>query len=498
MGARISVTIIFTHQRRARLVRTARYFQKFPASTDQWDSSEKQGHVLLKSNAHESSGRALTDTGVETAIRSLERSTATIEKQCQLLEAQKRALEHIKTRHAGEGWSVGHDQQQRRATIEKAQLDFEVNELAESLKLQLKTSRKDVDGAVLSLPSSLERLLERDDRQLDWLHKVLPHITGADSNDDITEEVNRLCEALTCLNAQEVRLRIDTAFEQCTRFSGSSSNGEVDYAAASERLHKQRDSLRQELEELLKEIDGLATMAVDAQYRVPITRELKTSKVTSDMETARWSKYVAAALQHLTARLDALGAHADHLHAHQNAVKDVSAAFDAVLAFSTTTSKQDIQSAVQSPTTPIAKGLKPLRLVQANFSEPQDPTSQLLRHFEICGTEESDRPHLSRTLARTANERHESLTELSRNTERFISDLLAESIFKANSDSRDLLRAVYSYSQYSSLRIVDRDVEAGLADLEVRTQDLGARMRDMDFDDIAGVIKRKQKAILQR
>ncbi|KAK4548150.1 hypothetical protein LTR36_010019 [Oleoguttula mirabilis] len=436
---------------------------------------EKQAQYAAKDPNATSSGRPLSDNDFEAAIASLEASSAAIAKQCQLMEAQKDALQTFKSRHGSEqGADQARAQRQKQLAREKSQLDFETEELTDVLRSRLRESSKQADAAVSALSGSVEKVFEKDDRLLDGLQKLLPKLADVGASAEVEVEVERLCQALIALTSQVIRSRIDDAYRSAAGPRQSPQNG---HDSSSE---KQQVSLRAELEELSGEIDSLATMAVDSQYRQPIMRELKNSKTDSESDKARWGDYVLATLQYLTARVEELDDHYHDLHAHYRALRNVTAALDGVVA-SPTPSKA--QPSLRSPATPMARGLKPLRLVQANLSE--DPTSQLLRHFDIRTADPNDTSKLATTLERAIHERQDRLGELGGGTERTLSDQLGQTMRKADRDVEDLLGAVYAHSPYGTVRLVDAGIQAALEGLEEKTQDLGQQMRSLDIDGLA-------------
>merc|ERR1712070_49362 len=259
--------------------------------------------------------------------------------------------------------------------------------------------------------------------------------------------------------------------------------------------------LQAELDELTGEIEGLATMAVDGKYRHPILRELKTSQSDAEAESSRWNDYVLGTLQYLTTRAQTLDDHATHLHSHQDAINTVARTLEGVAKVEETArERQRIQKrdSISLPSTPIARGLKPLKLVQANFAEPQDAISHLLRQLDVRSAPDlSDAEKLSRMLGETLKERESSLRELEGDTELGFAIQLAETLAKADANVSDLLGAVYKHSPFGSVNLVEGNIEEGLGRLEGRTQELGEEMRRIDVDQVATQARKTQARFLQ-
>lgn len=450
-------------------------------------------HRLASANPVVWAGRPLTDVEIETAITSLEVSTESLAKQCQLLEAQKRSLLELVSRHASDSESErAQVQRTKDLAREQAQLDLEIDQLSESLQSRFRASNTQVDATTAGLPSGIERVLEKDDRLLDGLESLLPRLASGNSDQDILTEVEGLCQALIQLSGREVKARLDTAYQAAAHGHSSQANGQT-RDAVSDGLSTQRDSLRAELDGLTGEIDGLITMAVDIQFRVPISRSVRAGQAETEMERAQWSEYLTTTLQYLFLRSESLVEHVDHLHAHQNALQHISSALDSTM----TTRERKTQRPGQpmSPTPSSQKGLKPLRLVQANLSEPQDPTAQLLRHFDIRVSDPHDTVKLAEVLHQTLAERQKRLTHLSQSTEHNVADQLAETLSKADHDVQDLLATVYAPSKSSSIKLVEEEIQGGLDLLELKTQALGDEMRQLSLDSITKSMQSKQEII---
>ncbi|KAK0943651.1 hypothetical protein LTR29_004823 [Friedmanniomyces endolithicus] len=452
---------------------------------------------------HGSPGRPLSDGDFEAAIASLEASTVAIDKQCQLLETQKQALTELKARNASRDGSTAARDRSKKLLREKAQLEFAVDELADALQSRLQASSKQIDVTVSSLPLSIDRILEKDDRILDGLEKLLPKLSDTDADQNAGEEIDRLCQVLTLLSAQEIRLRIDDAYRASAGSPPTKPNGQTTEAEQQQRI------LRLELDELSQEIDNLATMAVDTQFRAPILRDLQATKCEAETDRARCGEFVSTTLQYLTTRLIALEQHSQHIHTHQRAIAELTSALETTTRTppsAPTTSQQTRQAAQQtappqsSPATPTssAKGLKPLHLVRANFSEPADHVAQLLRSFEIRVGDTTDTDKLAGTLELAARSRRVRLIQLRESTERAVSEQLAETVGKADGDVEDLLQALYAHSTFGTVGLVDPEVAGGLVRLERRTQGLGEEMRRLDGDGIARVVRERQREVLGR
>ena len=436
------------------------------------------------------SGRPLSDEEFEHAISSLESSTAAIDAQCQIMEAQKRALLDFKARNkTSDDRAARFDslKPQHKLARDKAQLDLEIGQISSALHERLRSSMAQAENASTSLPSKVERLLEKDDRLLDGLQKIVPKLQGNESDSQGLDQVEKLCHAFTVLEAKAIRTQIDATYKR--NLPGSITNG---HASPNDQEHQ---AVRAELAELSSEIDGLLTLVAENYYRAPITKRLGSARTESHGEAARWSEYLGSTLHYLASRLESLNEHFQHLHAHRAALAAVSQTLDKTLAAPSAKS----QDAPQTPTSKFAqaqKGLKPLRLVQANLPEAPDASAQLLRHLDIRQPDTADVAKLSQNLHNVKLERHDKLTTFASNTDESLTKLLGESLNRADVDARDLLSAVFAHSQYGERRLVDEDVQRELDVLEGRTQTVGEQMRHLDVDGLASDVRKLQRTIL--
>lgn len=449
-------------------------------------SYEKFGLSSSRHQAPPSVSRPLKDADFESAIVSLEQSTAAIEEQCRLLEAQKQALAEFRTHNERKTPAEPATVDQRtKLTREKARLEFDVSEMSDFLQSQLQASAKQADVAVAGMTSGIDRMLEKDDRLLDGLQKLFPRIADTGSNGNEARDVERLCQTLTVLLAQDIRTRIDTAYK------AAAQDGANDM---SDKQRRQRDGLAAELEELAADVDSLASMAVDSRYRTPLSRDLAASKSDAENEKYKWAEYVTSTLIYLTARLEALSDHCQQLHAHQRAVQHVSATLQAMQAAANKRNKHSRTESTKSN----VKGLKPLRLVQANLSESQDPAAALLRHLDIRSADLSDQNRLAEVLEDAQQQAQVRFDEQSERTERAISHNLGQSLNKADASLRALTSRLFSnVAADGTVELVDPAIKIDLDALEQTTDLLSEKMRQIDLETIIQDVKIGQRRILQ-
>ncbi|SMR54274.1 unnamed protein product [Zymoseptoria tritici ST99CH_3D1] len=460
---------------------------------EELDFYEKHG--IETTDLDPPAGRPLSDTELEAAIDSLEASTAAIERQTKILETQRLALKKLQSQNANqETISSVREKRQTKLARHRAQIDFDIDELSGAASGRLRSTLKQSENATSLLPSQTERSLERDDRLLAGLSKLLPRIADSSLEKDESADVEKLCSALTSLCIQEIHARMDrmhheTIAEQPHRQQGASEQG------LSDQQIKQREAARSEIQELEREVEGLVAIVVDQQHRQPLKKGLLSAGADIQVQRAQWSEYTVTALLYLTSRLDAIVDHVQHLHSHNNALHAVSDALEETAAKRPAGTNKTTDSTNGDKAN--GKGLIPLRLVQANRSEPQDPAIHLLRQLDIRVPENSTMAKLMETLESALRERRKRLDQLGESTEHAVTESIAQSLAKSDVDLQHLLAAVYANSKYATTRLVDEDVQTDLDELESRTQVLGSQMRELDIDAIARAVNKRQAELVQ-
>lgn len=465
---------------------------------------ERQGGSAVSDSVPH--GRPLDDDELEAAIDSLEASTAAIDRQCQIMEQQKVALQKLKSQNTHSDSSfLAQEKRLQKYTREKAQLDLEIDELSATTKDRLRTCMKQTDATTGSLDASLNRLLEKDDRLIDGLQKLLPKLADTALDRDETQEVEQLCATLTDLSVSSIRSRLDSTYRQTlleyTRRQKSPS------MTLTDQQTKQRETLRAELEELGGEIEGLVTIVIDNQYRKSLKSGLTSARSEGHAQKAKWAEYTVTALVYLKDRLDAISGHVQHLHAHRAALRSISRTLEEAIAVT----EQARPGAVNNntPSTPTnrdrtnaAKGLKPLRLVQANISETQDPVISFLHEHNIRvgggePTATADLSKLTPLLDAAISNQTATLDALQKTTEETMTTSILQSLAKSDADLHALLSAVYASSPYGEIKMIDAQTQAALEELEHQTQCIGDEMRELDIEGIARAVKRKQEEALK-
>lgn len=227
----------------------------------------------------------------ESAIDSLEASTAAIEKQTAILETQRDALRRLQQLNR-EPSSTLTDNDERRSSQAraKAQLDLETKELTESVQQRVNVTRRHADSSLNLLKTSSHRQLDKDDRLLDGLQKVVVKLAPLESSEKQLPDFTALSRALVKLESKIIKDRTNAIYLEAL---GSLANDNGDFEHQSNAQAAQEAyALAEELESLISEVDSILDMTISRRYRAPIINALKLSDAQAQLEQQSWLEYV--------------------------------------------------------------------------------------------------------------------------------------------------------------------------------------------------------------
>lgn len=384
---------------------------------------------------------------------------------------------------------------------ERAQLDLKIDELRQMIANNLRSRLREGDSIASGVPSHLDRILQKDDRLLDGLQKLIPKLLETSADADDAASVEQLCSALESISAKAIRSRLNAIYRNSLSVYRQKQNGQP-RVHLSEQQKLQRETLRNELAELGSEIDGLVSIVVDGQYRKPLKQGMLSAQTEYSVQKMRWAEYVVSALAYLSTRLESIHNHTERVYGHNSALQAVSALLDDTSESSSR--KAEVSNSTNSASADPAngRGLKPLRLVQANLAEAQDPSFQLLRHHGLSLNEDDSASKLLTVLSDTLAERRDRLADASRATEQTLSSTIATSFAGTQQDLENVLKGVHANSRFSAIRLVDDRVQRQLDALEHDTSLLSDQMRDLDLEQVSRALSSKQaeavKALARR
>ncbi|KAJ5674888.1 uncharacterized protein N7477_004822 [Penicillium maclennaniae] len=213
--------------------------------------------------------RPFLEDDIRTAIKSLESSTNTIQKQTEIFSRQCETLKSQLRRQ-------GHLDQERSRDIRRLRKKHEAgsqnttiaaNELADELETRFRNAMDKTGAANKRILSSLSAQLKQDDKVLASLESL---ISGTKSNGSDASAVKRTADLSAMLaetTAQEIHYRLDRLYLETIQWSMSDYSQE---AVENDTLL----ALEEELESLYPEIEVLAEMSTKQQYHEPILQEI--------------------------------------------------------------------------------------------------------------------------------------------------------------------------------------------------------------------------------
>jgi hypothetical protein len=165
--------------------------------------SKRHAHITQTNyKIHKSNGvsRPMQEPDFESAISSLETSTAAIEKQTAILEAQRDALRKLQQLNS-EHTSIVSDNDEKRSTQlrTKAQLDLEASELTENIQQRVNVTRRHAESSLNLLKTFSQRQMDKDDRLLDGLQKVMFKLAPLESSEKRLVDFKSFSHALVKL-----------------------------------------------------------------------------------------------------------------------------------------------------------------------------------------------------------------------------------------------------------------------------------------------------------
>lgn len=208
------------------------------------------------------------------------------------MEAQRDALAKLQTLNREPVLDVSESDQKRSSQARtKAQLDLETNELTDLIQQRVDTTTRWADSSLALLKSSAQRQLDKDDRLLDGLQKVMVKLAPLDSSEKHMPDFNTLARALVKLESNIIKDQTNVTYlESLKQLEGESDNMEHQSNA---QAAQEAFALSEELEILLTEVDSVLEMVVNKQYRAPIVTALKQSDTLARLQQKSWLDYVS-------------------------------------------------------------------------------------------------------------------------------------------------------------------------------------------------------------
>ncbi|CAC9887255.1 unnamed protein product [Aureobasidium pullulans] len=427
----------------------------------------------------------MQETDFENAINTLEASTAAIEKQTAILEAQRNALRKLQAINQEPVSAISESDEKKSSQARtKAQLDLETNELTEAIQQRVGVTKRHAESSLTLLKTSSQRQLDKDDRLLDGLQKVMFKLAPLESSEKQLPDFNLLSNALVKLEGKIIKDRTNATYiETLNSLAGETDGFEHE---SSGQAVQEAYALAEELESLITEVDSVLEMTISRRYRAPIVNALKLSDAQAQLEQQSWLEYLAQKTEDLASCTQ------DTL-AYTSAISHVSDTLAQTLPPPTQPpSRLDRKQSVRGPSP--KKNMNPI----LHRQEAKDPALEILGYHGIRIPVESgtDGEVVSQALRSAIFERQSRLQDLQRSTEQSVAAQVAESINMANGELQNLLGVLYAHSPYATVHLADSKAKDRLEHLDHEIEGLGDGIKRLDVDRLAEAEQTRLSAAL--
>ncbi|THY67651.1 hypothetical protein D6C97_00728 [Aureobasidium pullulans] len=434
----------------------------------------------------------MQETDFENAINTLEASTAAIEKQTAILEAQRNALMKLQALNQDPVSTISESDQKKSSQARtKAQLDLETNELTEVIQQRVGATKRHAESSLNLLKTSTQRQLDKDDRLLDGLQKVMFKLAPLESSETKLPDFNLLSNALVKLEGKIIKDRTNATYIQTLNNLAGETDGfeHDDNAQAAQEAY----ALAEELESLITEVDSVLQMTISRRYRAPIVNALKLSDAQAQLEQQSWLEYVVRTLHELAQKTEDLASCTQDALAYTSAISYVSDALAQTLPPPTQPpSRLDRKQSVRGPSP--KKNMNPILHRQG----VKDPALEILGYHGIRIPVESgsDGEVVSQALRSAIFERQSRLHDLQRSTEQSVAAQVAESINMVDGELQNLLGVLYAHSPYATVHLADSKAKDRLEHLDHEIEGLGDGIKRLDVDRLAEAEQTRLSAAL--
>ncbi|KAI5243924.1 hypothetical protein E4T43_04066 [Aureobasidium subglaciale] len=423
----------------------------------------------------------MQECDLEAAINSLEASTAAIEKQTTILEAQRDALVKLQTLNREPDFILSENEEKRSSQARtKAQLDLETTELTDEIQQRVNVTRRHAESSLNMLKTSSQRQLDKDNRLLDGLQKVMFKIAPLESSEKQFPDFNTLFRALVKLESNVVKNRTNNTYLETLESLAHETNG-FEYQSNAQTAHEAYE-LAEELQSLITEVDSVLEMTISRRYRAPIVNALKLCDAQAQLEQQSWLEYVVRTLDELAHKTEDLAACTQDALAYTSALDHVSDALvETVPPLTQPPSRLDRKQSVRSHSP--RKVANPILHRQG----AKDPALEILGYHGIRIPVESgtDSETVSHALELAVLGRQSRLQDLQRSTEHSVAAQVAESIILADGELQNLIGALYAHSPYATVNLVDRKMNSRLEHLDRDIESLGDGIKRLDVNRLA-------------
>ncbi|KAF2626421.1 hypothetical protein BU25DRAFT_395183 [Macroventuria anomochaeta] len=411
------------------------------------------------SHQYESEGepiRPILDHEIASAIESLQSSTAAIEEQCRVLEAQRDALMRLKVLDKP-NLDVDHarNEKRRKEGQEKARLDVAIDDVSTAIAEQLADVRRDIEAEKSALKSYVAERLASDDQILSRLPNIVSTIvTKVEASED-EKSMGQWCKAIISFRTAEIKARVDTVYLNSL---AEKANGDLP-GESDDELQERKQALQAEMEELHAEVASISEMVVEHELQKPMVDVKERKEKERTLAQTAWLNYVLSTLDYMGKRLDIVRASSTDVDEFQHAIAHISEAASKrmpdVHAQRPTPVKRRTSSVPLSAFTPMTK-LKPTTSLDLPAA-----LQDALRHAGISFSHDTLEA-LQDALIQAQSERQKKAKEHFQATATTTHEQVAERSSKADRDLRIIMDALFAHIPFQQVSLTNPKLEAQL------------------------------------
>ncbi|KAL6703878.1 hypothetical protein ACN47E_009012 [Coniothyrium glycines] len=403
--------------------------------------------------------RPILDDEVASAIESLQSSTVAIAEQCRVLEAQKDALAKLKVLDKV-NLDAEHmrNERRRKESQEKGRLDVAMDDMSTSLAEQLAETQKEIDSEKATIQSYLAERFSSDDQILTRLPGIVAQIVTESkaSQDEIS--IEQWCKAIVAFRTAEIKARVDTVYLN----SITSYKPEDSIHDSKRDLPEEKIALQAEMETLHQEIASVAEMVIEHEIRQPMVDVRDRRDREKTQARAAWLRYVLSTLEYMSRRVDTIADISAETNEFQQALAHVHRAATERMSANHAVVPTSVFRRMTSGTsafTPMIK-LKPTRSLEIPVA-----LQDALRHAGVAYKQDSI-ASLQDSVISAQLQRQKKLLDHYASASASAHDDIAERLFRADRDFRDMSSVLYKHTAFHSVSLSSPQLKEQLGYME--------------------------------
>lgn len=250
------------------------------------------------------------------------------------------------------------------------------------------------------------------------------------------------------LQESETNSRIDTTINDyiCSKMESSEkmTNGTThDYASTIQ-------SLESEIQTLREEIPSVIELVISSAHRRPLSALMKNSQQQALTNQTQWVHYILDTFQHMINQLNLLSTETSKLHSYNSSISQIREAFQSVKLDASSTSAGAQVPAVSGFTRPTMHSRSSSRATAAIGTTSL--ADQTLKRFAI------PKP-TPEALATASEDSIKKMLEQYVTATSSTQELIGKSLDEQGRNMQGTLGQIYAHSQFSSVRLLDREME---------------------------------------